>query len=329
MAHDVPMSGDVDFSWRPIEPKDAGNWAALLAAVQSADQDGEFFSEQDLLDDFSSPDLDFPRGSVAIYDGGTMAGFGELRPRDAADPVHEMRSWGGIHPAYRDRGLGGRLLEWAEAAAVPLHRERFGDRPLSLSGSCVTSNAGAVALFAARGYKPARWFNGMVRDLTAELPEVSSPAGVEITGFTPELSPEARLMRNEAFRDHWGSTEISAEGWAHYMELSAFRPAFSFLAYLDGEPAGFLISHEYDAYAEATGIKDLYISVLGTRRAARKRGVASALLLRALTAAKAAGFTSASLGVDADSLTGAVGLYERAGFVVEHTWVTQTKPLLP
>jgi len=33
--------------------------------------------------------------------------------------------------------------------------------------------------------------------------------------------------------------------------------------------------------------------------------------------------------VDADSPTGAVGLYERAGFTVDHTSVTQSKPLLP
>jgi hypothetical protein len=33
--------------------------------------------------------------------------------------------------------------------------------------------------------------------------------------------------------------------------------------------------------------------------------------------------------VDADSPTGAVGLYERAGFTVMHTSITQAKPLLP
>jgi mycothiol synthase len=113
------------------------------------------------------------------------------------------------------------------------------------------------------------------------------------------------------------------------MAAGAFRPAFSFLAYDHGEPIGFVISHEYDAYAEATGIRDLFIAILGTRRAGRKRGIGSALLLRALAQARAAGFTSGSLVVDADSLTGALGLYERVGFTVEHTSITQSKPLLP
>ena len=133
------------------------------------------------------------------------------------------------------RGLGGQLLSWAETAAVPLHRERYPDRPLSLSGFCLSHNAAAVALYAARGYHPVRWFHAMVRDLTTALPEVPAPPGVQITAFTPGQSETARLIRNEAFTDHRGSTEISAEGWAHYMAASAFRPAFSFLAYASDE----------------------------------------------------------------------------------------------
>ena len=152
---------------------------------------------------------------------------------------------------------------------------------------------------------------------------------MEIAAFTPERSEDARLIRNEAFADHWGSTEVSAEGWAHFMQTGAFRPAFSFVAYGDGEPAGFVISHEYDAYNEATGSKDLFIATLGTRRAGRKRGIGSALLLRALAEGRAAGCTSASLVVDADSPTGALGLYERTGFTVDHTSITESKPLLP
>jgi mycothiol synthase len=49
---------------------------------------------------------------------------------------------------------------------------------------------------------------------------------------------------------------------------------------------------------------------------------------RALTGARAAGFASASLGVDADSPTGALGLYQRAGFTTMLISVTNTKPLL-
>ena len=321
------MDPDGALDWRPIRPQEAGDWAALLAAIEAVDRADEHFSEQDLLEDFSDPFSDFPRGSIAVYDKNLMAGFSVLNSRSAADPVHEMQLQGGVHPAYRDRGLGGRLLDWAESAAVPLHGERYPGRPLTLSGSCLSRNAEAVALFAAHGYRPARWFHAMVRDLSAAMPDSAEPAGVQIVGFTPERSQDARLVRNEAFHDHWGSTENTAEQWAHFLSYQAFRPAFSFLAYDGQEPLGVIIGHEYDAYTEATGIRDLYIPLVGTRRAGRNRGIASALLSRALTTARAAGFATAALGVDADSATGAVGLYERAGFAVQDTWITQTKPL--
>jgi mycothiol synthase len=320
---------DEAFGWRPIEPGDAGAWARLLAAIQAADQSWDFFSEQDVREEFADPRMDFPRGSMAVFDGDAMIGYGTLMVRDAADPVHEMHTSGGVHPDGRRRGLGRRLLEWAEQAAVPLHQSRYPDRPLSLCGACMENSAGARALYATRGYEPVRWFHGMIRDLSAEVPAVPLADGVEIVPFTLERSEQVRLIRNEAFQDHRGSTETSAEAWAHHIDTSALRPVFSFLAYDRGTPAGFVLSHEYDAYRAATGIKELYIALVGTRRAARKRGLASALMTRALTDAQAAGFAAASLGVDADSPTGAVGLYRRLGFTVENTSVTLCKPLPP
>lgn len=317
----------MSFDRRPITPGDAGNWTALWTAIEDADGGEDYLSEDDLREEFSDPDQDFERGSIAIYDGAAMVGYGVLTSRSTADPVHIMRYGGSVHPAYRGRGLGTELLAWSEQAAVPLHEDRHPGRPLELSSGCLSSNAGAVALFEGRGYQAARWFQAMVRDLAAPLPPIEVPVGVRILGYSPELSEDARLVRNESFRDHWGSTETSAEAWAHAVASGAFRSRFSFLAYEGSEPLGLLLSHEYDAYRDKTGRRDLYVAVVGTRAAGRKRGIATALLATALAAALADGYDRASLGVDADSLTGAVGLYERVGFTVDKTWISYRKPL--
>jgi mycothiol synthase len=257
-----------------------------------------------------------------------MIGYGMLTARMSADPVHEMYVSGGVHPSYRRRGLGGRILAWAEQAAPALHEERFPGRPLSLAGHIQASNAGVVALYAAHGYTPVRWFRGMQRDLAHPLPEAAAPAGIEIAGFTAGRSPDAMLVRNESFRDHWGSTEYTGDGWAHFTGQQAFRPEFTFLAYGGGQPLGLVIGFEYVADTEATGRRDLDIPVVAVRRGGRKRGIASALLARAMAEARAAGFETASLGVDADSPTGAVGLYERLGFTTAGTWISERKPLI-
>jgi len=308
------------FSWRPIEPGDVAEWTALVAEIQAADGGSEYFSEQDQLELFDNPSHDFARGSVVVLDGTVMAGYCLLTKRTAADPVHVMRHWGGVHPRYRNSGLGGQLLQWAEQASVPLHEDLFSGHPLSLSGFCLQGNGPAADLFESHGYRLVRWMHEMAIDLSQPLREAPvAPPGVEIVGFTPERSQDARLVRDEAFRDHWGSTETTAEGWAHGTGSQAFRPACSFVAYEAGEPLGVILAFEYDAYLEATGIRDLYIAIVGTRRAGRKRGIASALVARALAQAQAAGFVRASLGVQADSMTGAVGLYERIGFAIDHS----------
>ncbi len=77
--------------------------------------------EEDLLEEFDDPDADFPDGSIAAYDGAVMVGWGVLGMRSAAEPVHEMGMFGAVHPAYRGRGIGSRLIEWSEQAAEPLH----------------------------------------------------------------------------------------------------------------------------------------------------------------------------------------------------------------
>lgn len=315
------------FEWRPIVPADAKSWSSLLAECEAADGGWVYFSEQVLIEDFGDPDTDFERGSVVAYDASSIAGYGVLTSRSHADQGHEMRFEGAVHPAFRRRGVGSALLDWAETAAVPIHEGRFSGRPLSVSAACTSTNETAIALYADHGYQPARWFHAMVRDLRAPLPDVPVPAGVQIVGFGPERTEDARSVRNEAFRDHWGSTEQTVEGWAHFIDFVGFRPQFSFLAYADGEPLGVIISHEYDQPAETAGIRDIYVAVVATRRAARNKGIASALLTRALTEARTAGFTTASLGVDADSITRAVGLYERAGFTINHTTITHTKML--
>ncbi|WP_203921118.1 GNAT family N-acetyltransferase [Rugosimonospora africana] len=321
------MARDEALSWRPIERGDVEGWSALIAAVQVADHDREYYGVEGLLDLFQDPYRDFPRGSVGIFDGTAIVGYGTLMSRTAADPEHQMRYWGAVHPEYRGRGLGGRLLDWAESAAVPLHRDRYPGRPLALSTYTLSGNREALALHEAHGYRPVRWFHGMARDLSAPLPEAAEPAGFEIVGLTPDAWEHARLLRNDAFRDHWGSTEMTPESWAHFMAVGAYRSGYSFIAYGGDQPLGFVIGHEYEGVTEATGHRDAYIALVGTGRAARKRGVAFGLLSRVLAAAKAAGCDTASLGVDADSPTGALGLYQRAGFTMEHTSVTHLKSL--
>jgi len=321
------VATETTFAYRPLSVDQVRAWAELYTAILVADADDDILGEDDLAEEFSEPYTDFARGSMAVYDGAAMVAYCVVYPRGTADPIHDMRQSGGVHPDYRNLGIGSQLIEWSEQAALQLHKERFDDQPVTLGGASLAKNTSAGALFADHGYLPTRWFHQMTRDLSADIPVPASPEGVEIVGFADERSADALLIRNEAFRDHWSPSDTTPESWAFHLRVRAFRPEYTFIAYLDGEPIGLVLAHEYEAYNKAKGIRDLYIPQVATRRAGRKRGIASALLTTTLTAAKVDGFDTATLDVDADSPTGAVGLYHRLEFVVRDTKIAHRKPL--
>jgi mycothiol synthase len=333
------MSGTETLSWRPIEATDVPACTVLLAAIEDVDQTGDVFGEEDLLETFREPGRDYPRGSTCVHDGDVMVGYCCLSS-GSADQVHQMSLFGGVHPAHRGQGIGGQLLDWAELAAVPLHKERHPGLPLSISAWCSAGDAGASALYASRGFRPARWYHLMAADLTTgdlttgdlttgdlTVAGLSAPVptGVHIVAFTAELAEDALVLRNEAFGAHGQADQMAPDEWAYFLSYNSFRPDFSYLAYDAAELVGVLIGREYDAYTELTGIHDLYIAEVATRSSARNRGIASALLSRALADARSAGFTAASLTVSADSPTAAFGFYERAGFAIRTTSVMQVK----
>ena len=151
--------------------------------------------------------------------------------------------------------------------------------------------------------------------LRPDLGPGPAPDGVTIRRFRPEDDETVRRVSNETFGDHWGSTPLDADRWrAEYADAKSFRPRHSFVAEIDGRIVGYLLTAEFEGETQARGYPTGYVSRIGTVRAARGRGIASALLAHTMADLAAHGYPFADLAVDADSPTGAGRLYERAGF---------------
>jgi ribosomal protein S18 acetylase RimI-like enzyme len=84
------------------------------------------------------------------------------------------------------------------------------------------------------------------------------------------------------------------------------------------------IDHEYNA---RTGRKLGYTEYISVRRPWRRRGLARAMLARSMKVLKDAGMTQTALGVDAESLSGALRLYESMGYEVVASGTTYRKQL--
>ena len=242
--------------------------------------------------------------------------------------VHHRRGvhvelWVLVHPDWRRRGIGSRLAEIGEArAAELLERAPEGTR-VTLEGWVNARSDGARAFAAGRGYVATRTFWRMRIDLGEEPPaEPAWPEGLRVRTFDPSRDALATWKAaEEAFADHWGHVPVSFAEWSRRTEGDLFDPELWFLAVDEAsdEIAGTSLCSRY---------LDLgWVGTLAVRRQWRGRGLGEALLRHSFAAFHRDGRRTVALGVDADSLTGATRLYERAGMRVDRAHELWTKVL--
>ncbi|WP_344114380.1 GNAT family N-acetyltransferase [Kribbella alba] len=314
---------------RPIEKADAEAWADLLAAKEKVDQEGENYDADNLLEELDDPKLNAATDTLGLWSGGQLVGYGKVTGPDEVVDVDRVFAEGAVHPQWRGKGVGDALMSWLIPRATALHRERHPEAPGEIGVGAISTNTSADQPFSARGFEPCRYFFGMERDLGADpVPDSPVAGGLRLVGFDPSYDERLRVAHNEVFLDHWGSTPRDPESWRTWFTGSrTFRAAQSFLV-LDGERiAAYVLGYEYVADTAATGIKELYVGQVGTRRDHRGKGAARAALARVMTVAQEADFKRVSLGVDAENPTGALGLYEKLGFRMKTKSISYRRPI--
>lgn len=324
---DASYSPRVDLTLRPLGTDDIPALAAHLAAVEAVDRTGEHYNEADLEEEFANPDIELGKDVVGAYDGEELVGYFAIYPRSTDDTHQKVHVEGSVNPARRGEGVGTRLVEAMVARADEVHREKHPELPAKYSLGGLTSNEAQAGLLAAHGFDAERWSFVMRADLArldsgAEAPAL--PEGLRLLTYTPELDAAMLEAHNAAFVDHPNFTPWTDVMWKQWVSDSRnFRPELSLLVVEESAPevvVAYVQSNEFDAYFEATGKREAYVAKVGTRRAFRGRGLASTLLRHALVRYREAGFDESSLDVDSENPTGALGVYERAGFEVESRW---------
>lgn len=307
---------------RAIGTDDAQAWAELLATSEKADQEGMSFSSADLLDELNAPHLDPALDTVGVWDGPRMVAYVKVHADNSVTDVARVNGEGTVHPDWRRRGLGTALMPWLIERAGE-HARGYRDVPREVNNSAISTNVGADALLRKFGFEPCRYFFDMKRSLREAVPETTPAAGLSLVRFDESVDEALRNTHNDVFIDHWGSPPVDAAVWkAWFTGHRAFRAESSYLV-MDGDTiAAYTLGYEWQADTDATGVRELYVGQVGTRRSYRRRGLARMALTTVLATAAQAGYERAGLEVDADNPTGALGLYERLGFSVRSRRVT-------
>ena len=130
----------------------------------------------------------------------------------------------------------------------------------------------------------------------------------------------------ESFADHFNSYRETFEEFLERLRADpGHRWDHWWLAEVDGRPAGALVGTTVTGRLDPEGnpVPDgSYVEYIGVHSSARGRGVAKALLWAVIADAAARGRNRVGLEVDADSPTGADGLYSSMGW--ETVYVTES-----
>jgi mycothiol synthase len=307
-----------ELDWRAPTRDDIAAWERLLADIEAVDQRGEVLDEDDLQDEFDSVWSDPEHNAVLVRAGGAPVAFGWLRVVPGQRAHHRITLWGGVHPEWRGQGIGRQILDRQVQRARDVAPTLDTAVPVQLDVELGDTQGEAHRLFERAGFEPVRWFHELQVRLDADVPEAPVPDGLVLRPWDESVDEASRLGHAEAFADHWGSEPRSPEEWRQwYTGHRGFRPDLSFVV-LDGDQlAGFCLCGVYPQDWAANGYRDAWINTVGTKRAWRGRGIARSMLVASLRAMQAAedGFERATLGVDSENPTGALGLYSSLGFV--------------
>lgn len=314
-----------DLRWSSLDVDSVGAWSALTNILATADGTEDFYEPEDLAEELGETGMEPSSDTWAVWAGGQLVAYGQLRVgfTTQADGTVRCQLDGGVHPDWRGRGIGRRLMDEMEERTRALSAERLPGVTAQFRVEAGLAGSSAGRMLSARGYQVARWFILMELQLDADGAQAGFTAPDGVVLVTPQDDDEeaVRVAHNSAFADHWGSAPMTAERWHDFYAGRPMRLPYSTIGKTaDGEVVSYVLVGQYLA-------DEVYVDLVGTVAGARGRGVAAAALARTIERVRAEeGLRVLGLEVDSDSPTGATRLYERLGFTPKNTRATMTRP---
>ena len=304
----------------------SAKWSDLEAVAQliydacAADGDAVVaVTPEELKHEWETPGFDVERDAFLVETGdGWIVGYEEFFNE------HEhakLRTDGYVHPEFKGRGIGTALLRTVEQRAREEMTLAEPGVRVALQSIIDNRDLASHDLHRNEGYQPLRYHWRMEIVLDGPPPEPKLPEGIELRPFIKgEHDVQVWQAQNEAWRDHWGSHDVTLEEWKRSrFEDPEFDPTLWQIAWDGEEVAGFSLNR----YRMGIG----WIRTLGVRRPWRKRGLGEALLLQSFGEFYKRGTKTIGLGVDAQNPTGATRLYLKVGMHAASEYVTYEKEL--
>jgi GNAT superfamily N-acetyltransferase len=298
---------------RDLIPEDAGVLADLMLRIEADHPTGFCLGAGEIREIMRDKPESVFEGA---FDGDSLVAFTAVMPGLPHDDGQRFVLFGDVDPDRLGEGIGTVMLARSVDRSRDLHAADAPGGPVRYAATAMADRADQADLLTSAGFQQGRHAFLMVADLTAGVPAPEVPEDLTVEPFDPETAEELRVAHNTAFAEYPDAVAISEGFWTMFMVTAAHaRHALSVVARdTAGSVAAYAFAHEYAVPPSGRPGREIYVPYLGTLPAHRGRGTATRLLSQVLHLAREAGYPTASLNVDTANPTGALGIYERAGF---------------
>jgi len=311
------------FYTRPAQLSDLDMVASMLNAYSRILLGVEQFRAKDMEAEWTLPDFNLEKDTCLVFaPDSSLAGYGEFW--DLIAPFVRKVLWARVRPDFWGNGIGAALVAWGEGRACQQVNRAPAEARVVIQVIVSAPDSRAQKLLPQQGYRHVRSFWRMVKEFEGTPTEPAVPDGMMIRSATNNDDERRALTAAyEAFQDHWGFSpeplEDYLERWRYFIRHDdEHDPSLWFLAEEEGEVAGVSLCRAQTSDDPHMG----WVSTLGVRRPWRKRGIGLSLLQHSFCELQRRGSRRVGLGVDAQNITGATRLYEKAGMRPDRAWTS-------
>jgi mycothiol synthase len=279
-------------NWRALTAADSDVLRDLAVACHAHDGGSPFATDPDYLAGRFLSGV-----AKAAFAGDRLVAAGAVRDIDPSGAHPRVGITGLVHPAWRGRGIGRFVLDWALIAAT---------NPPLVETEMLTAEQDA--LFRRRGLRQTFGEDVMRAELVTPAGLPPLPSAVRLREWSTQLAGRFFAVYAAAFADRPGFPGWSCEQWIEWIsDDSDFAPHWTLLAEAEGRDVGF-VAGAPDPHRDAS-----WIVQVGVVPDARDRGLGSALVAEVMRLMLMAGRQAVLLNVNTNNPR-AASVYRRLGF---------------
>lgn len=288
--------------WRPARRTDARDVTELLIACERFDDGVADVELSDVITDWRRPSVDLETMTAIVFDGSQLVAFAQ---------VIMGRAEAAVLPTDRGRGIGSALL------AFTWHVARD-DGHATVGQTVSDGRIDAVPLFVRHGYTR-RWTSWVLSIDVRDVPSPRLPDGYRLGVFVPDEHGRAAFEVIDAAFNEWPDRQgHDFQDWAvQTLAHERFVASASPIIVHEGRLVGVAVNFDYGTEG--------WVHQLAVARAHRGLGLGRALLTASFERHRRAGHTR--VGLNTDSRTDALALYEHVGMRVRRSYTHWSKQL--